>query len=131
MLRIIKNKTYKGMKDQIDRLTKQILKQQNENSQLKNEKLPVILWGGGSMSYSVRKILKSIEIKIAACWIDNSPIEELEDGTRVYSYEESCKNFQKFISLFLLVVISELLNTQEITRLTSTKTAANTLKVCM
>lgn len=39
MLRIIKNKTYKGMKDQIDRLTKQILKQQNENSQLKNEKL--------------------------------------------------------------------------------------------
>ena len=39
MLRIIKNKTYKGMKDQIDRLTKQILKQQGENSQLKNEKL--------------------------------------------------------------------------------------------
>ena len=39
MLRIIKNNTYKGMKDQIDRLTKQILKQQNENSQLKNEKL--------------------------------------------------------------------------------------------
>ena len=39
MLRIIKNKTYKGMKDQIDRLTKQILKQQNENSQLKNENL--------------------------------------------------------------------------------------------
>ena len=39
MLRIIKNKTDKGMKDQIDRLTKQILKQQNENSQLKNEKL--------------------------------------------------------------------------------------------
>lgn len=39
MLRIIRNKTYKGMKDQIDRLTKQILKQQGENSQLKNEKL--------------------------------------------------------------------------------------------
>lgn len=66
-------------------------------NQLKNEKLPVILWGGGSMSYSVRKILKSIEIKIAACWIDNSPIENLEDGTRVYSYEEICNNFQKFI----------------------------------
>lgn len=35
MIRIIKNKTYKGMKDQINRLTRQILKQQNELSSLK------------------------------------------------------------------------------------------------
>lgn len=36
MIRIIKSKTYNGMKDQINRLTKQILKQQNELSSIKN-----------------------------------------------------------------------------------------------
>lgn len=36
MIRIIKNKTYNGMKDQINRLTKQILKQQNELSLIKD-----------------------------------------------------------------------------------------------
>ena len=36
MIRIIKSKTYNGMKDQINRLNKQILKQQNELSSIKN-----------------------------------------------------------------------------------------------
>ena len=36
-MKIIKTKTYKGMVDQIDRLTKQVLKQQGELHKLQND----------------------------------------------------------------------------------------------
>lgn len=55
--------------------------------EMKKEKLPLVIWGGGSMSYSVIKILKHNGIMAIACWIDNADILEL-DGMPVLSIKE-------------------------------------------
>lgn len=59
---------------------------------MKMEELPLVIWGGGSMSYSVRKILKRNNIPISACWIDNPDIIEL-DGIPVMPIEEIIKKY--------------------------------------
>lgn len=66
--------------------------QNNILEEMKKEELPLIIWGGGSMSYSVRKILKRNNIPISACWIDNSDIIEL-DGIPVMPIEEIIKKY--------------------------------------
>lgn len=59
---------------------------------MKAETLPLIIWGGGSMSYSVRKILKSNDIPITACWIDNAENVEL-DGIPVMPIDEIVEKY--------------------------------------
>ena len=60
MIRIIKSKTYNGMKDQINRLTKQILKQQNELSSIKNNSAVknTIIAEMQEQIYNLKKIIK-------------------------------------------------------------------------
>lgn len=54
---------------------------------MKTETLPLVIFGGGSMSYSVRKVLKSNGIPIAACWIDHAESTDV-DGIPVMSIDE-------------------------------------------
>ena len=64
---------------------------------LKNEKLPIVIWGGGSMSHSIKKILDNEKIKVSAYWIDNASIKIMDNGIKVYSYEEVCKVYDKLV----------------------------------
>lgn len=61
--------------------------------EMKKESLPLIIWGGGSMSYSIRKILSYKGITVTACWIDNAKVTEL-DGIPVMSIEEIIKKYK-------------------------------------
>lgn len=60
--------------------------QKNLLKEMQNESLPLVIWGGGSMSYSVRKILAYWGITAVACWIDNADVTEI-DGISVMSIE--------------------------------------------
>lgn len=89
------------MKVEIRSLKEQIVQKDGEDpiESLMKEKLPLILYGGGSMSYSIRKILNSHNIKIAACWIDNAISEKLDD-IPIMSYECICEKYEKFNVIF-------------------------------
>ena len=53
----------------------QIVESERQNDileELKKESLPLVIWGNGSMSYSVRKILRHYEIEPVACWVDHA-----------------------------------------------------------
>lgn len=45
--------------------------EENKIKMLKNDKLPVVLWGAGSLAASVRKFLIKNDIKIYACLVEN------------------------------------------------------------
>ena len=80
MIRIIKNKTYKGMKDQIDRLTKQVLKQQNELKVLRDTKA-VLDRGFSSLSeelFETKKYVKYLKTILTRNKISYDKKEEKE-----------------------------------------------------
>lgn len=54
---------------------------------MKTEALPLVIWGAGSMSYSIRKILKSNGISLTACWVDHAESTDV-DGIPVMSIDE-------------------------------------------
>lgn len=86
MIRIIKSKTYKGMKDQIDRLTKQILKQQNELKVLIDTKA-VLDRGFSSLSeelFETKKYVKYLKTILTRNKISYDKKEEKE--------KNKCKN---------------------------------------
>lgn len=62
--------------------------------EMKKETLPLVIWGGGSMSYSVRKILRHKGIAVAAYWIDHADIAEL-DGIPVMSIAEILQKYKR------------------------------------
>lgn len=73
----------------------QIVESERQNDileELKKESLPLVIWGNGSMSYSVRKILRHYEIEPVACWVDHADITEV-DGMPVMSIEEIVKKY--------------------------------------
>ncbi len=63
---------------------------------MKESNLPLIIWGGGSMAYSVRKLLRSEGIKIDACWIDNCKENEYIDGIPVFNLESISEKYDVF-----------------------------------
>ena len=63
--------------------------------EIKGETLPLIIWGGGSMSASVRKLLKCEKVNISACWIDGCESNEIIDGIPVLDIEEIRKKYNK------------------------------------
>lgn len=54
---------------------------------LKKSDLPVLIWGGGSLSVSVRKVLEANHIDVCGYLIDGATIKEL-NGLPVYSREK-------------------------------------------
>lgn len=62
--------------------------------ELKKVKEPVIIWGGGSLSVSIRKILETNGIKIGGYLIDNSDANSLM-GLPVFSREELRRKNEK------------------------------------
>ena len=54
---------------------------------MKAETLPLVIWGAGSMSYSVRKVLKKNGIPVTACWIDHAKSTDV-DGIPVMPIDE-------------------------------------------
>lgn len=60
---------------------------------MKKDTLPLIIWGGGSLSYSVRKILKKEGISITAFWIDECTLGSKIDGIPVMDIENIYKQF--------------------------------------
>ena len=59
---------------------------------MKAETLPLVIWGAGSMSYSVRKILKRNGIPITACWIDHAKSTDV-DGIPVMSIDKIIEKY--------------------------------------
>lgn len=63
---------------------------------LRNEKdIPVVVWGQGSMSYSIRMLLENNGIKIAAFWVDGAPVNK-ESEIPVYDYCELKQKYRRF-----------------------------------
>ncbi|WP_022759225.1 hypothetical protein [Butyrivibrio fibrisolvens] len=62
---------------------------------LKNDKLPVVLWGNGSLSYSVKKYLEENGINIDAVWINKrNPEDDIPDNCM--DYGQLVKKFDYF-----------------------------------
>lgn len=55
---------------------------------MKSQKLPLIIWGGGSLAYSVRRLLRREGLSITACWIDCCKRGERIDGIPVMELDE-------------------------------------------
>lgn len=68
--------------------------------ELKRERFPVVVWGAGSMSYSVRKILKNEGIEIAACWVDDCKGMEVVDGIPVMSLDAITRRYKSVNVVF-------------------------------
>lgn len=60
-----------------------------------SDKLPIVIWGCGSLSHSTRRMLESHGLSIAAFWEDNPSSNECE-GIPILSYEETEKAFERF-----------------------------------
>lgn len=67
----------------------------NVFEKMRAQKLPLIIWGGGSMSHSVRSLLKKEGIAITACWIDHCKRNEIIDGIPVMEIEEIHEKYGK------------------------------------
>ena len=63
---------------------------------IRMQKIPLVIWGGGSMSQSVRNLLKKEGIAITACWIDNCSKNEIIDGIPVMELEDIHKKINRF-----------------------------------
>ena len=55
---------------------------------LKEQTLPLIIYGGGSLSVSVRRLLEKENIKITAYWVDGAEQNEMREGLPVLKIEQ-------------------------------------------
>ena len=83
-------------------LNKLVNTERNKNvfEEMKESQLPLIMFGGGSMSYSIRKLLRKEHIEVAACWIDNCSENESIDGIPVLNLEMIKKRYNKINVVF-------------------------------
>ena len=63
---------------------------------IRAQKLPLVIWGGGSMSHSVIGLCRKEGILFNACWIDNCTENETIHGLPVMELEELHKKFGRF-----------------------------------
>ncbi len=63
---------------------------------LKEEKLPLVLWGAGDVAEAVKQYLEQNEIPIAMAWVDGLQEETYLGNLRVTDFEEVKKNFSEF-----------------------------------
>lgn len=68
--------------------------------EMRKETLPLIMWGAGSMSVSVRKLLEKESIRISAFWIDNCEADTNIDGIPVMDMESLMQKYEKINVVF-------------------------------
>ncbi|MBE6070249.1 MAG: FkbM family methyltransferase [Clostridium lundense] len=61
---------------------------------------PVVIWGGGSLSASVKKYLDYHGIPVACYWIDGMEKQEMINNLPVYNREELCEKYESFDLVF-------------------------------
>lgn len=73
---------------------------ENLIDEMKNSSLPLVMWGCGSMSYSIRKLLKNCDITIDACWVDGAEADTFVDGIPVMGLEKIKNTYEQFNVVF-------------------------------
>lgn len=79
---------------------KEHLKLNNNNKrlidELKEDKLPVVVWGAGSMSYNLRKMLKHYGVSVNAIWVDGQISNSIIDDIPVLGFDTISKQYPVF-----------------------------------
>lgn len=63
--------------------------------QLKEDGLPVVMWGCGSLSYNTRRMLESNGVKISACWAEGKHADSA-GGIPVLDYDQVAGRYSRF-----------------------------------
>lgn len=68
--------------------------------QIKESKYPFVIWGTGSLSYSIKKYMDRLNVTVSCYWVDgNSELKE-KDGIPVLSLMEIQQIYDKFNVVF-------------------------------
>lgn len=86
----------KDLKQEFKEMLKFGTKSVSLADRLKEEKLPLILWGIGDMGVDVKKYLDKNEISLAAAWVDNIDSGKYFDEIPVYSLDELKEKYKRF-----------------------------------
>lgn len=68
--------------------------------QLKNSSLPLVIWGIGSLSYSVKKYMDILQVAVSCYWVDGDCGVKEKDGIPVLPLAEIQSRFDKFNVVF-------------------------------
>lgn len=68
--------------------------------QMKASRYPFIIWGIGSLSYSVKKYMDILQIKVSCYWVDGNCETKEKDGIPILSFTEIQSQFDKYNVVF-------------------------------
>lgn len=68
--------------------------------QLKKSMIPLVIWGIGSLSYSVKKYMDILHVSVSCYWVDGDCDIKEKDGIQVLPLDEIQKRFGKFDVVF-------------------------------
>lgn len=68
--------------------------------QLKNSRFPLVIWGIGSLSYSVKKYMDILQVTVSCYWVDGDCEVKEKDGVPVLPLVEIQSRFGKFNVVF-------------------------------
>lgn len=68
--------------------------------QMKASRYPFIIWGMGSLSYSVKKYMDMMRIKVSCYWVDGNCTISEKDGIPILSFPEIQRKFEKYNVVF-------------------------------
>lgn len=66
---------------------------------MQESRYPFVIWGTGSLSYSIKKYMDLYRIKVTCYWVDGDHEKE-KDGIPVYSFSEVLGRYEKFNVVF-------------------------------
>ena len=101
----MRKKIPKGNRKQMNKdvfLSKLVDNSSSKNifDEMRKEMRPLIMWGAGSMSVSVRKLLEKEDIRIDAFWIDNCEVDTNIDGIPIMNMEDLMQKYEKINVVF-------------------------------
>lgn len=68
--------------------------------EMQQSEYPFVIWGIGSLSYSIKKYLDYYHIKVSSYWVDGNPGLKERDGIPVQSLSAIENQFDKFNVVF-------------------------------
>lgn len=68
--------------------------------EMKQSEFPFVIWGTGSLSYSIKKYMDLYGIKVCSYWVDGMHQLTEKDGIPILSFFEISKKYEKFNVVF-------------------------------